>query len=498
MDEKTAALIACAKAYHDRGVDLQYDQFSMDRMVQITPRRRIFFPPESATPQHTLYLDCSGFIHAAYYNTFGKELPAKLTWNIIDYVKPRLLYCTEPFEKSPEEKAELEREIRAMLRPGDVVTYELHGGNGHTVMILDETRYIHCSQRGQVGSYDYTARKNMHNSTGFLYIDELETLFRPLEDGTERNFLFSERVKRFSVCRPLEEMGDPTPDAMARLRGCAGLRCGVETNFPGRRQARAGETVEYRLTVCNLTEDVRQAEVRVSPRAGTELLSGGDGQLSLAPGQEAERIFCVRPQKTDGIFLEPPEIRVNGMWVFAPRVLLRASRREIDGAKLAEDTRRGLEKGLSSPEAIELAYRGQGIFPGERLTEFVLRDFFPFEAVPASILYRREQRPETDLAVYGAFGGRGVITPEMGAEADVRVTQLRRSDLEPGDVICCGDDAFGQKTCACLYDGRGLIGQPEAGAPWKRMEGDEMDAFIDSLFGRFVFLLIRPKQLPET
>lgn len=33
----------------------------MDRVVQITPRRDKLAPPEAATVQHMLFLDCSSF-----------------------------------------------------------------------------------------------------------------------------------------------------------------------------------------------------------------------------------------------------------------------------------------------------------------------------------------------------------------------------------------------------------------------------------------------------
>ena len=45
---KQQALLAMARAYYDRGVCLQYDQRSMDRVLELTPRRRKRLPPEAA------------------------------------------------------------------------------------------------------------------------------------------------------------------------------------------------------------------------------------------------------------------------------------------------------------------------------------------------------------------------------------------------------------------------------------------------------------------
>ena len=44
-DLSAAALLAVAEAFLARGNSIQYDQRSMDRVVQITPRRDKLAPP---------------------------------------------------------------------------------------------------------------------------------------------------------------------------------------------------------------------------------------------------------------------------------------------------------------------------------------------------------------------------------------------------------------------------------------------------------------------
>ena len=65
-DLSAAALLSAAEAFLARGDAIQYDQRSMDRVVQITPRRDKLAPPEAATVQHMLFLDCSSFVNAVY------------------------------------------------------------------------------------------------------------------------------------------------------------------------------------------------------------------------------------------------------------------------------------------------------------------------------------------------------------------------------------------------------------------------------------------------
>ncbi len=493
-DIKTAALLACARAYYDRGANVQYDQYSMDRVLQLTPRRRIYQPPEAGTEQNTLYLDCSGFIHAAYYNTFGKTIPATLTWHMIDHVKPRILYCQLTHEETEDELRELAEKIRLLLRPGDVITYELHLGNGHTMMVLNDHQMIHCSQHGHLGSYDYSKRCNRHINRGFMWIDSLDDLFGPLPDGRERNFLFSSRVKRFAISRPLECFGEPTEEALLRLKGCTGLRCAVTTSHPGGRQACPGDTVHYTVRVDNLTEETQEAKILFKAPAGTVLLSGIDADRSIPPGKTLTMQAAVRVGAADRICLDGPEVRVNGMQVFAPRVLLRRAGSTPEKEALIRRAADAVRGGDGVMSAVAEVFRGCGVAMEPREQPYALTCFHQFDAVAGCVLARLPQNPRQDLAVYGMFGGSGVITPEMAYSEHVRTTQLRLRDLESGDVIWCSDDPYGIGAYACLFTGDSLLGVFESGGETQTLQGAEMERFIDSLFGRYAFLLLRPWQ----
>ena len=87
-DLSAAALLAAAEAFLARGNSIQYDQRSMDRVVQITPRRDKLAPPEAATEQHMLFLDCSSFVNAVYHAAFGRVLDADLTWHMAQMLQP--------------------------------------------------------------------------------------------------------------------------------------------------------------------------------------------------------------------------------------------------------------------------------------------------------------------------------------------------------------------------------------------------------------------------
>ena len=52
--QKANAILEIAKVFYNRGAYIQYDQRSLDRIVQLTPRVTKYMPPEAATRQNTV------------------------------------------------------------------------------------------------------------------------------------------------------------------------------------------------------------------------------------------------------------------------------------------------------------------------------------------------------------------------------------------------------------------------------------------------------------
>ena len=132
-EEKVAALLTTAKAFATRGPQLQYDQLSMDRILQITTRRRYTLPPEAATSQQRLYLDCATFVCAAYYNAFGYRLEADITWNMRDLVQDCIFRYNFTGEETDTEIEAMKAEVKALLEPGDAVVWS-KPTNGHIML----------------------------------------------------------------------------------------------------------------------------------------------------------------------------------------------------------------------------------------------------------------------------------------------------------------------------------------------------------------------------
>ncbi|MBR3719320.1 MAG: hypothetical protein IKN20_05585, partial [Firmicutes bacterium] len=89
---KTEALLAVVRAFQARGHWLQYDQLSTDRVACVSARRVATAPPEAAAPGRYMFLDCSSFCWACYYQAFGYAMESCLTWHMIDVCEPRVFY----------------------------------------------------------------------------------------------------------------------------------------------------------------------------------------------------------------------------------------------------------------------------------------------------------------------------------------------------------------------------------------------------------------------
>ena len=176
LKAKAQILKEVAMAYYSRGERLQYDQRCMDRTMFLTPRRIKLIPPEAATSQKKIYLDCSSFVGAVFYEAFGYELPSDLTWHMIDYVTPRVYYYEFNKAETGEDFKKIENDIRNCLIAGDVIIYDRGIGSGHTMIYIGDNKIIHCTPNGRPDSYDYVNCKSREYEAG-LFIDDISIYF---------------------------------------------------------------------------------------------------------------------------------------------------------------------------------------------------------------------------------------------------------------------------------------------------------------------------------
>ena len=498
LTEKQNALLAVARAYDDRGGYVQYDQRSRARVLELTPRRRKRLPPESANSQYIQFLDCSGFTSAVYYQAFGYELPSDLTWHMVDVLTPRIYYYERTYEETPEQLDAIGREVRALLQPGDLITYQRQVGSGHIVMYIGDNHYTDCTNpMGTQNSYNYTENhNNIYDSHGGIWIRSLNRSFQREVEGqaTPRN-LFHSSCTRFSVSRPLDIVGDPLPQAMIRLNQARGLWCAVENSAPGSRQAYPGGTVDYTVIVRNQYQPAKEVTVTFAPPAGAKLQGEDKVELTLAPSAETRLTFTVTVDADNTApWLDGPAVTVNGLEVYAHPVLLGRPMTEEQTARVLEVAKAAMAEGADAVAAAAKAYGELGVKMDPVMQHYANSHFFLHDSTKGDVLSRRPQKPFEDLAVYAAFGGRAVITPEMGSADGIRTVHIRRRDLLPGDVLLCLGDGLGRSAFSCMFDGEVFTGCFETGGETKTLTAEETDNVIDTLFGLHSFLLLRPSQ----
>lgn len=492
-DVKLGALLETAKAYYNRGIWIQYDELSMDRTLRITPRRYIGASPEEATREHTVYLDCSSFVWSVFKHAFDYELAADITWEMIDLVQPRVFYYEVTHSETPKEKEKVKAAFRKALQPGDVVVME-YEKNGHTLIFLGNDKYMHCTSAAVPSSYDYVGRvDHFHHDAGGIHIGNSAYWYEESEDAIlARNYLFRPTIKRFCILRPLACVGAPTGEALARIGACRDLVCAVESTPIMNGSVNCEKRVVYTVRVRNIGQEKTNVVIAFTAPSGTEAELPCDMSFAIQTSEEITAEFPVIIRETIYPWLNPPAVSVNGLPIATPRVLCAYVPDKLEIERLTETVKVRIAAGDEVLSAAALAYGEQGIFLNPNLHALLSTLFYRHDSSAGNILIRKRQQPQQDGAVDALFGGCGVITPEVVYNAQIRCRRIRRDDLQPGDIVVCCDDAYMQEAYACYYTGNMLCGKIDAHDKVQEICGVEIDEFLDTLFGRFCFAVIRP------
>ena len=477
-EKKLEILLATAKAYYDRNEWCQYDQRSMDRLIQLSPRRRKRLPPESATAQHVQFLDCSGYTTAVFLEAFNYELPHDLTWHMVDFLEPQVFYYELTHKETRDELLKVCDEIKKTLMPGDLVCFDRGVGSGHIMLYHGDNVYSDCRSGEGGNSYDFENRRNQFYERG-VWLNDADVWFEIGEERPKRS-LFFEKVRRIAISRPLDLDLTPTSNALARIGDAKDLVCGVLSSHAGAVHAQKGENVTYTVFIKNIGED-KDAEICFSAPNNTRFEGESAVKVKTFTDKTIEVNFTVEVLSDEQIYLDAPEVTVNSLKVYAPRVLLGKKLSNEALLSQCEKTKAEIKSGKTALEAIS-----------HKRDIDVFRSLFYLHDTPlGDVLSRREQIPSKDMGVYSMYGGVGVITPNMASVEGLRCTHITKSDLMAGDVILISDDALGKGLYSCFYDGRSLYGCFEADKKISEISGEKLDEFIDSLFGRFCFIVLR-------
>lgn len=447
MDEvgntKAEALLTVARAFFDRGSAVQYDELSMDRICRVTPRRELYSAPEKATVQHILFLDCSSFVFSTFYQAFNYCFKADVTSDMINLKDIRVFYYEITGSETDEEKISVMKSFKDTLQAGDVVV-TVYNTNGHTMLYAGNDTFYHCSANGKKGSYNYQQRHDNIYESGAISNINSSVLFSPEINGTpSRSYLFRDVNLKFCILRPLSNVDTVTFSTQKRMEGLKNIRTLVTCSHPEGRSIKVGEEIVYKVEVINLDTTERNIKIIYKKEESSFCLKVGEGINKLYTE-------VIKSDMVDGQYICKPEITVNDMKVHVPEVIF--------------------DNNNYSPGFLFQA------------PEKIIEDLFTRQnKVEGEVYYLRKISHFSSMLVPGLFGGFGVITPEIVEYPDIRTHRITMSSLQSGDLIIY-KDSLDAPAVGVKYYGDGNF---------DFAEDTDAYAFIDSLFGRFCFCVIR-------
>ena len=375
-----------------------------------------------------------------------------------------------------------------LLRPGDLLVMD-KGSNGHVVLIGDGV-YYHCNQKGGEKGYRYDLRQEAFTPGGAVYREPLAALLNSeAPNQPDICCVFDDAVQGFCVLRPLPRMGMPTPASVARLKDAAGLYCSVLSSHPGGRSAALGETVTYTVCIHSRLASKQAVRVTFTPPASC----GGEPRsvlLALPAGETAQATFSLIVPSIDVPFLTAPTVTVNGLPVWAERVLLHVGLSSAQQRQITAAVRQAAAAGQDIWAAAAQSYALLGITLPTGVPEALTALFRRYDAVPGDMLWRLPQQPRCDASLYSFFGGTGVITPEAGGDSTIRTRRITPADLTPGDIILCSSDALFRQTAVLFLTEDGLLCQDSGQITLLRLEDSQQN--IESLPGQLCYIVLRP------
>lgn len=490
-EQKCSILLETAKAYYNKGHAIQYDQYSMDRLVRVTPRNIRFAPPEMANTQHMLFLDCTTFIYNLFYQVFGYQLESNLTWQIPNILKPCVYQYTRTGEETREDYIRIRDEILSVLKPGDVLNKVRYSGSGHIVLYAGDGMIYHSTSSVFPDSYQYKSLKEGIYEHGTIHYNSIDNA---LDIGGVTPSIFAKDIQSVQILRPLELMGDPLPWAISRWSVSKDLSLSVLSSHSGSKTAMIGDKIIYTLEISNLGTETRTAEAVITETPQLKLIEGKKRlSLEIYPGETVTEDFIFTFVSCAEPVCPAPCFVVNEIPVWAERVLVAPY---INPEKI-----NAVISNVSSDSAEDLytqvvaSYEKIGITMPPTPFRLLFPCFRLIDSAGGDVLWRLPQRPTADMSLYSYFGGTGVITPELNADCNIRVQKLWANAFQPGDLVLISEDAIFSKIHCFFFTGDGVLTHFAGQSICKITAGEELNKLIETLPGRFCYITFRPQQL---
>ena len=443
-------------AFHRQELQINYNQTISRRMINPSP--------EEATSQHMMYLDCSSYVNAVYYEVFGENILPYGALEMTPNTKNYMAYARENPENADvvgvwlradcttaEDRAAAMEDAKSMLQVGDVVNYR-KGSTGHVMLYVGDGNFLHSTGDDyQVGYRPENSHEGGVERHGSVGQDDLKVFFE--ESGSR--YMFKNGYEGFCILRPLARGLEVTEETKARMliKGLDAEKTadkGVNTGLA------IGEEITYTLTIKNHRDlGYKNVEIKDVLDSNLEFVSGdkgvsNDGQnvvfnKKIKAGETISVSWTakVKASAPIGATIVSDKTTVNGVSqaiIKHSTSKFSASQLELVASKAKEYASQG--KSFASPmEMAKLLYK-----------EALNVDVFNYEKVSLAlddiIVSEGCDLKETDVAKIVApdmYGGqRTDITLLYRKDKDV-VRLITTANLSVGDVIIAEYDADGNE-----------------------------------------------------
>ncbi|MBQ9778364.1 MAG: DUF11 domain-containing protein [Clostridia bacterium] len=460
-------------AYYRQGTQIYYDQRYRDENCT----------PEAASAQRRLFLDCSSFVNAVYYEAFGEnvmDVPLSVktcqTGNYANYAKENngtkadvIGYWETANYLTTTQQKELLSQVEAMLQVGDVLNYR-HGKSGptsgHALLYIGDGMFLHST--GGQATYDSSKPSSnmdicnvMEMTHGTVQKIALSELFH---NTASNRYLFrktnSDTMYNFCVLRPLNRGLTPTQKTQNRMK-IAGLSMEKAVSCGLSAAVVCGSEITYTLTVQNHSansytgvsfEDVLPDQLSFV-RASAGVTANGQRVSATISVGAMERVVIswtarVKDGAAVGTRMESNATSLGGVTLPAT-VNFVGAYTEAQLGEICEKARDWalLEKSFDDPLALAEALYGADLFEAATAAE-LMAALLPVTDGAASFDATAEG---ADMAVPYLYNG--TLVPRLATDI---ISLHAESDLAKGDLILC---QWSGKHCLYVYIGNGQLVQ---------------------------------------
>ncbi|MBQ7624495.1 MAG: C40 family peptidase, partial [Clostridia bacterium] len=504
-------LLSSAIAYYQRLNLVQYDSNQMvvtdDQSIK-EHRREVdtnVTHPEDATPQNTLYFDCSSFIYALFNDAFNFDFNgANRVVSIfespdLNAVKDWCVFYYDGSQPNTRSKEELSKEAYSVLQPGDIldlITPTLSGG--HIMLYVGNGKMIHCSSHHASGGgkvYNYITAADCYELHGVLYENVSSTL-------TPDHWLFNLGGSgSYVILRPANLNLKPTAQAKNRLNNLRNIVAYKLTTAPQEVSVNPGSDVTFTIVINNLDYTAKTVNITDKISDGLTFKSGKDFKVSgkdlsatvtvPASGKvEVSYTVTVNADVKPGTHISCRSTYLNGVLqndapVYVAKTLTAEQQKSVPAA--ADKAGAGASTDF---EFISKFYKDtfDHTLPGSSSLDLYNTVFEPLTGTTRAQL----KHPYSPYLVDNFFGGKYTVTRFDNGDPK-RIRRVKSEYMIPGDVILYANIKDGTDTKIYLYLGDGILATVENGA-YKKFSKLNSLVITESLLRYRAFCVHRPSQ----